>query len=410
MRQILMQKGCFKDGLYKTKSLDWEYAHSICQSEQFSYTNTDTMVLPLQSEMKNPEKFSTPLGVLNVGNLIVTVLLLSTGFIGYLKYGEAVEGSLTLNLPYESILSQFVKITIAIGMLLTYPIVMYVPHTIIWPAIVKRWGPFERKILYEYLKLENIEISSYIGLIVMAEVVPNLYVFISLVGAVSSTALALVFPPFFVLAKVVPNLYVFISLVGAVSSTALALVFPPLFVMAEVVPNLYVFISLVGAVSSTALALVRVGQVVLAEVVPNLSVFISLVGAVSSTALALVFPPLCDLSIRWKHQDFGTLRWRMAVDFITLVVAIFGFCTGTYYSLVEITIKAFTSEIMWLVIVWLKHLRPHPAGVMSSARITSLTASQGLLASQICDRFGGIVLNGFLFLMKIGQHPLHSSR
>ncbi|XP_046684151.1 proton-coupled amino acid transporter-like protein CG1139 isoform X3 [Homalodisca vitripennis] len=147
-------------------------------------------VLPLQSEMKNPEKFSTPLGVLNVGNLIVTVLLLSTGFIGYLKYGEAVEGSLTLNLPYESILSQFVKITIAIGMLLTYPIVMYVPHTIIWPAIVKRWGPFERKILYEYL----VKLILCLITFVLAEVISNLSVFISLMGAVISTALALMFP------------------------------------------------------------------------------------------------------------------------------------------------------------------------------------------------------------------------
>uniref|UniRef100_A0A1B6IWY6 Amino acid transporter transmembrane domain-containing protein n=1 Tax=Homalodisca liturata TaxID=320908 RepID=A0A1B6IWY6_9HEMI len=195
-----------------------------------------SLVLPLQTEMKNPEKFSTPLGVLNVGNLIVTILLLSIGFIGYLKYGEAVEGSLTLNLPYESILSQCVKIAIAIGMLLTYPIMFYVPNAVVWSVIVKRWGPFKKKILYEYI--------------------------------------------------------------------------------------LRILLSLI--------------TFVLAEVIPNLSVFISLVGAVSSTALALVFPPLCDLSIRWKDQDFGTLGWRKAVDFITLVVAIFGFCTGTYYSLVKI--------------------------------------------------------------------------
>lgn len=58
-------------------------------------------VLPLQTEMRKPEQFDSPLGVLNVGNLIVTLLLLIVGFIGYLKYGEDVEGSLTLNLPEE---------------------------------------------------------------------------------------------------------------------------------------------------------------------------------------------------------------------------------------------------------------------------------------------------------------------
>jgi len=58
-------------------------------------------VLPLQSEMKKPEQFTKRLGVLNVGMTIVTSLILVMGFLGYLKYGDAVEGSLTLNLPQE---------------------------------------------------------------------------------------------------------------------------------------------------------------------------------------------------------------------------------------------------------------------------------------------------------------------
>lgn len=59
-------------------------------------------MLLLQTEMENPEKFDSPLGVLNVGNIIVTVLQIIVGFIGYLKYGEDVKGSLTLNLPFDS--------------------------------------------------------------------------------------------------------------------------------------------------------------------------------------------------------------------------------------------------------------------------------------------------------------------
>jgi proton-coupled amino acid transporter len=49
--------------------------------------------------MKKPEQFNKPFGVLNVGMGIVTCLLLVMGFLGYLKFGDAVEGSLTLNLP-----------------------------------------------------------------------------------------------------------------------------------------------------------------------------------------------------------------------------------------------------------------------------------------------------------------------
>jgi proton-coupled amino acid transporter len=51
--------------------------------------------------MKKPEQFTKPFGVLNVGMAIVTSLLLVTGFLGYLKYGDDVKGSLTLNLPQE---------------------------------------------------------------------------------------------------------------------------------------------------------------------------------------------------------------------------------------------------------------------------------------------------------------------
>lgn len=53
--------------------------------------------------MKNPEKFGSVLGVLNVGMIIVGAILVSMGFIGYLKYGENVMGSLTLNFPQDSL-------------------------------------------------------------------------------------------------------------------------------------------------------------------------------------------------------------------------------------------------------------------------------------------------------------------
>lgn len=49
--------------------------------------------------MKEPEKFVKPFGVLNIGMIFVTILFTTFGFFGYLKWGEEVAGSLTLNLP-----------------------------------------------------------------------------------------------------------------------------------------------------------------------------------------------------------------------------------------------------------------------------------------------------------------------
>lgn len=59
------------------------------------------MVLPLENQMKRPKELSGWDGILNTGMTLVTVLYITIGFFGYLKYGESVEGSITLNLPVE---------------------------------------------------------------------------------------------------------------------------------------------------------------------------------------------------------------------------------------------------------------------------------------------------------------------
>lgn len=59
------------------------------------------LVLPLQNAMENPKSFSRYLGVLNVSMVFITGIFISFGAIGYWKYGEDIEGSLTLNLPTD---------------------------------------------------------------------------------------------------------------------------------------------------------------------------------------------------------------------------------------------------------------------------------------------------------------------
>lgn len=49
--------------------------------------------------MRKPSTFAQPIGVLNIGISFVTILYIFFGFFGYLKWGEDVQGSLTLNLP-----------------------------------------------------------------------------------------------------------------------------------------------------------------------------------------------------------------------------------------------------------------------------------------------------------------------
>lgn len=59
------------------------------------------VVLPLENNMKTPQDFGGTTGVLNTGMVIVACLYTAVGFFGYLKYGDSVKGSITLNLPSE---------------------------------------------------------------------------------------------------------------------------------------------------------------------------------------------------------------------------------------------------------------------------------------------------------------------
>ncbi|XP_072931412.1 proton-coupled amino acid transporter-like protein acs isoform X2 [Epargyreus clarus] len=148
------------------------------------------LVLPLKNEMQKPQLFQKPLGVLNVGMVFVGCIFIAVGFLGYLKYGEEVAGSLTLNLPPGQIISIVVQGLIALAMLFTYPLQFYVPIAIMWPGLRKKYAK-----TYPVAKELGFRALMVMFTFTLAESIPELGLFISLVGAVSSTALALIFPP-----------------------------------------------------------------------------------------------------------------------------------------------------------------------------------------------------------------------
>lgn len=149
------------------------------------------IVLPLQNEMKEPKNFSRSYGVLNVGVVILTTLVIIFGFFGYWKYGPDVESSLTLNLPADDWLAQTVKIVVASGVALGYAIQFYIPIQILFPLIQRsikftKNNPFSSELMFRVFMV--------IVTFLVAILVPNLGLLISLIGAICSNSLALVFP------------------------------------------------------------------------------------------------------------------------------------------------------------------------------------------------------------------------
>lgn len=58
--------------------------------------------MPLENEMKTPQAFAKPCGVLNIGMVTIVFLYITMGVFGYLAYGADSQDSVTLNLTGES--------------------------------------------------------------------------------------------------------------------------------------------------------------------------------------------------------------------------------------------------------------------------------------------------------------------
>jgi proton-coupled amino acid transporter len=76
--------------------------------------------------------------------------------------------------------------------------------------------------------------------------------------------------------------------------------------------------------------------VLLALIVPEIGLFISLLGGLTGTFISLVCPALAHLAL-------CPSPWTMPFDFLTLLLAILGFLTSTYFSTGKI-IAAFSDQ------------------------------------------------------------------
>ncbi|KAH7306339.1 hypothetical protein KP509_22G007200 [Ceratopteris richardii] len=161
----------------------------------FSYEGFG-MTLALEASMKKPHLFPR---VLAQAFVLITLLYIAFGLIGYLAFGDGTKDIITLNLPndWSTIV---VKAGLCIALAFTFPVMMYPVHEMVESKLVA-CSFYQRKIatqpVYDRLLLNGIRVIILLITGAIAIMVPVFGVFVSFVGSTVCAMLAFVFPAFF---------------------------------------------------------------------------------------------------------------------------------------------------------------------------------------------------------------------
>lgn len=146
------------------------------------------VVMPLENNMKTPRHFLGICGVLSQGMSGVTLIYMFLGFLGYLRYGESTEESITLNLPVHEWPAQAVKVLIALAVYCTFGLQFYVCLEIVWDAVKEKCT--KRPMVVNYV-IRTVLVTAAV---VLAVSVPTIAPFMGLIGAFCFSILGLIFP------------------------------------------------------------------------------------------------------------------------------------------------------------------------------------------------------------------------
>ncbi|KAI1732537.1 transmembrane amino acid transporter protein [Ditylenchus destructor] len=151
------------------------------------------MVLPMENGLQEPKKMVGIFGVLSVGMSIVTTVYAGTGLLGYVTYGQKINGSITLSLP-QQLTFTVVKLMLTLVVFFGFVLQQYVMVDMLWPEIRKKL--VDRQIPAStllYLELAFRALLVTVAMIIAISV-PNLGQIISFAGITSGNFLAFIFP------------------------------------------------------------------------------------------------------------------------------------------------------------------------------------------------------------------------
>ncbi|CAD5214408.1 unnamed protein product [Bursaphelenchus okinawaensis] len=154
-----------------------------------------TMILPVENKLENPEDFLDHFGVLPTTMCLCTLFMTAIGFYGYNGFGEAIKPTITMNVPLKGLYS-VVNVCLMIQATLGHSIAMYVVFDMFFKGFNRkfsaRFPSVHKQVVDKGFRIFWVMLTYF-----MAILIPKLEIMIPLVGVTSGTLCALVFPPIF---------------------------------------------------------------------------------------------------------------------------------------------------------------------------------------------------------------------
>lgn len=147
------------------------------------------LIIPIQSGMKNPEKFPRVLAVVMV---VVTFVMVTMGALSYAAYGSATKTVIILNMPQDSKMVNGVQFIYSLAILLSTPLQIYPAIEITSQQLFSRTGKYNpwikwKKNIFRFFMVVICAFIAYAGS-------NDLDKFVAIVGSFACVPLVFIYP------------------------------------------------------------------------------------------------------------------------------------------------------------------------------------------------------------------------
>ncbi|KAH8314721.1 hypothetical protein KR074_011839, partial [Drosophila pseudoananassae] len=148
------------------------------------------VILALERNMRTPERYLGPCGILNQAMALVVIFYAAFGFLGYWRFGQNTSNSILQDLPASDTLVQLVSALFALGIFFSYALQGSVTVDIIWKGYLEPNLEEGSGRITEML----VRIALVIASVLVAIEYPDFGLILSLTGSFCLAQLGLIFP------------------------------------------------------------------------------------------------------------------------------------------------------------------------------------------------------------------------